>query len=78
MPESIGDAEQALDRVAKLAPALAAGASERDRDRRLPRAEIAALSDSGLLTITVPRRFGGPGLGATVLARVVAALAAAD
>ncbi|UQE76693.1 acyl-CoA dehydrogenase family protein [Gordonia sp. PP30] len=78
MPESIGDAEQALDRVAKLAPALAAGASERDRDRRLPRAEIAALSESGLLTITVPRRFGGPGLGATVLARVVAALAAAD
>lgn len=78
MPEPIGDAEQALDRAAKLAPALAAGASDRDRDRRLPYAEVAALSESGLLTITVPERFGGPGLGAGVLSRIVAILAAAD
>lgn len=78
MPEPIHDAQQALDRAAKLAPALAAGASDRDRDRRLPYDEVAALSESGLLAITVPERFGGPGLGAGVLSRVVAILAAAD
>ncbi|MFT3662230.1 MAG: SfnB family sulfur acquisition oxidoreductase [Gordonia sp. (in: high G+C Gram-positive bacteria)] len=78
MPEPLHDADEALDRAVRLAPALAAGASDRDRERRLPRDEIAALTDSGLLTITVPRRFGGPGLGAETLSRVVALLAAAD
>ncbi|GAA3967333.1 acyl-CoA dehydrogenase family protein [Gordonia caeni] len=78
MSQPIQDGEHALDVAAALAPALAAGASGRDRDRRLPDDEVAALSASGLLAVTVPARFGGPELGAGPLSRIVAVLAAAD
>lgn len=78
MPFQLRSAEQAEDIATSLAPSFAAGASERDRDRRLPFAELDRLSESGLLGITVPRRFGGPELGARTLGRVVAILAAAD
>ena len=78
MPSRLRNAEQALDAAAKLAPAFAAGASDRDRHRTHPGAELAKLADSGLLAITVPVRFGGAGLGARVLSRVIAILAAAD
>ena len=74
----IRNAEDALNAAAALAPALAAGASDRDRDRRLPHDEVSALSASGLLAVTVPARFGGPELGAGPLSRIVAVLAAAD
>mgnify|MGYP001240522930 FL=1 len=61
-----------------LASAFAAGASARDAGRVLPVDEIERLSASGLLAITVPREFGGPGLGPVTLSRVIAILAAAD
>jgi alkylation response protein AidB-like acyl-CoA dehydrogenase len=44
----------------RLAAEFAQGAAERDRDRRLPFAEIAAFSQSGLWSLNVPKAYGGP------------------
>ncbi|MFM9377945.1 acyl-CoA dehydrogenase family protein [Gordonia sp. VNK21] len=71
-------ADEVLRTVHDLAGQFAAGAAERDAQRLLPREQIRALADAGVLAVTVPERFGGPGLGAADLARIVAALAAAD
>lgn len=72
------DHDAAVNAATALASAFAAGASARDAERRLPVEEIEQLSASGLLAITVPREFGGPGLGPSTLAQVVAIIAAAD
>lgn len=69
---------EALAVADRLAVEFGAGAAERDAQRRLPRAEIERLSDSGLLAITVPRQFGGAEVSARVLAEVMRRLAAAD
>ena len=61
-----------------LAADFAATAAERDRDRRLPRAEIDRFSQSGLWAITVPRAYGGAGVSAATLAEVTAIISAAD
>lgn len=68
----------AVEVATALASAFTAGASARDAGRVLPVDEIEQLSASGLLAITVPREFGGPGLGPSTLAQVVAIIAAAD
>ncbi|MEV4461342.1 hypothetical protein AB0J39_36475, partial [Microbispora sp. NPDC049633] len=47
--------EEALAVAAELAGRFAGGAAERDARRVLPVAELAELSLSGLLGITVPR-----------------------
>ena len=57
---------------------FAAGAASRDRDRRLPHAEISELAASGLLGITVPAVHGGPELPPSVAADVFRVLGAAD
>jgi SfnB family sulfur acquisition oxidoreductase len=61
-----------------LAAEFAPGAAERDRGRRLPRAEMERFSQSGLSAITIPRDFGGAGVSARTLAEVTAILSAAD
>jgi len=71
------DAE-AIAAARKAAATIAEGAAARDRDRRLPYAELDLLSDSGLLAITVPRAYGGAEVSAGTLAEVIATLAAAD
>jgi SfnB family sulfur acquisition oxidoreductase len=62
----------------ELAAEFAPGAAERDRDRRLPRAEIDRFSQSGLSAITIPRAYGGAGVSAGTLAEVTAIISAAD
>jgi SfnB family sulfur acquisition oxidoreductase len=74
----IGSDEEALARVRALRDTLAAGASERDRERTLPLAEVELLSREGLLAITVPREFGGAGVSVHTLAQVASLLASAD
>jgi SfnB family sulfur acquisition oxidoreductase len=74
----IGSDEQALARARAVLEQVAAGASERDRERRLPVAAIELVSAEGLLAITVPAEFGGAGVSAETLARVVSLLASAD
>ncbi|WP_254407623.1 acyl-CoA dehydrogenase family protein [Streptomyces sp. GMY02] len=62
----------------ELADEFRAGAAERDRERRLPRAELERLSASGLLGVTVPREHGGADVSARTLAEIFRLLAGAD
>ncbi len=71
------DAE-ALAVAREVARSLAPGASERDRTRRIPAAELDELSASGLLAITVPREFGGADVSSETAATVFQILSAAD
>lgn len=70
--------EEALARAWALREQIAAGAAERDRLRELPAAEIALLSDEGLLAITVPRSYGGAEVTLETFAQVVSVIASAD
>ncbi|MCX5447807.1 SfnB family sulfur acquisition oxidoreductase [Streptomyces nigrescens] len=74
----ISDDAEALAVAAELAEVFRAGAAERDAARRLPHAELARLSASGLLGITVPQSHGGAQVRTETLAEVVRLLAAGD
>ena len=77
VPVLRSDAE-AIQAAHALAAAFLPGAEERDRDRRLPFAEMEQYSASGLGGITVPKAYGGPDLSAATLSEVTAIIAAAD
>ncbi len=62
----------------RFAETIAKGAAARDRERRLPMAEMELYSQSGLLAMTVPKEYGGVGVSATTLAEVIAIISAAD
>lgn len=70
--------EEALDIARSLAADFALQASDRDINRVLPYDEIDALSQSGLLGISVPSEHGGIDISNSVLTEVVAILAEAD
>ncbi|AZP15710.1 SfnB family sulfur acquisition oxidoreductase [Streptomyces aquilus] len=74
----IADDAEALAVAAALADEFRAGASARDTERRLPRAELDRLSTSGLLAVTVPADHGGADVGAPTLAEIFRLLATAD
>ncbi|UED87329.1 SfnB family sulfur acquisition oxidoreductase [Streptomyces profundus] len=74
----IGDDAEALAVAAELAAEFRQGAARRDAERELPRAELARLSASGLLAVTVPAKHGGADVRQETLAEVVRLLAAAD
>ncbi|KVE28547.1 SfnB family sulfur acquisition oxidoreductase [Burkholderia singularis] len=69
---------QALEVARELAQRLAEGAIERDRDRRLPYAEVDWFSQAGLWGITVPKAYGGAGASYVTLTEVVKIISAAD
>jgi SfnB family sulfur acquisition oxidoreductase len=69
--DAIAAATTARDRIA-------AGAAARDRDRILPARELAAITETGLLAITVPRDHGGADVSHATLAEVTALLAEGD
>ncbi len=71
------DAE-AIAAAHAIAPQIAAGAITRDRERRVPTAELDALSAAGLLAITVPRSFGGADVSFATVAEVFRILSVAD
>ncbi len=71
------DAE-AIAAAHRLAAEFAPGASERDRERRLPWDELTRWSASGLGGITVPRSHGGAQVSYATLAEVFVILNAAD
>ena len=64
--------------VEALAVSLAATAVERDKRGGTALAERALIRQSGLLTLSVPREFGGPGEPWPLIYRIVRRLAAAD
>ncbi len=70
--------EQALLVARELADRFREGASERDRDRRLPVDEIEAFSASGLWAITVPRALGGLDASYVTVAQIIRIVSAAD
>ncbi|GHI96013.1 SfnB family sulfur acquisition oxidoreductase [Streptomyces olivaceus] len=74
----IADDAEALAVATALAGEFRSGASARDAERRLPRAELDRLSASGLLAVTVPADHGGADVRATTLAEVFRLLASAD
>lgn len=74
----IADDSEALAVAAELADGFRKDAAERDAQRRLPHAEVARLSASGLLGVTVPAEFGGADVRARTLAEVFRLLASAD
>jgi len=74
----VKDDAEALAVARALAARFAEGASERDRTRRRPLAELDAFSQSGLWSINVPKRFGGPELSYATLCQVIEIISAAD
>jgi SfnB family sulfur acquisition oxidoreductase len=74
----ITGAARALAVARDFAADLATGDSERDAQRRLPRAEVAALAASGLLGVTVPREHGGADVSARTMGELIATLSEGD
>src|SRR5215831_4148415 len=74
----IRDDAEALAVAEEVEAELKKRAVERDRDRILPYEEMELVSDAGLLAITVPKAYGGAGVRAETVARVIAALSRAD
>ena len=67
-----------LDRLQRVAAALAARAAEHDRDASFPYQGVAAVHRAGLLTATVGRAHGGPGAGLADTVRILRALGGGD
>ncbi|MGE8407440.1 MAG: SfnB family sulfur acquisition oxidoreductase [Pseudomonas sp.] len=77
VPVISSDAE-ALAIAEEIAVQLRQDSVLRDRERRLPHAELELFSRSGLWGISVPKEFGGAGVSSVTLARVIARIAQAD
>lgn len=74
----VRDEGEALQLASELAGRFAAGAAERDAQRRIPLTELDELSASGLLGVTVPREHGGLDASTRTVVEVFRRLAAAD
>ncbi|WP_116829478.1 SfnB family sulfur acquisition oxidoreductase, partial [Pseudomonas syringae] len=69
---------QALHIARELALQLKTDSAQRDRERRLPHAELDLFSQSGLWGISVPQAFGGAGVSNVTLAKVIQLISEAD
>jgi len=74
----IRDDAEAIAVANGLAQKFKQGAVERDRLRKWPVEELNAFSQSGLWSINVPKKFGGPELSYVTLSRVIEIISAAD
>ncbi|MGC5703991.1 SfnB family sulfur acquisition oxidoreductase [Pseudomonas sp. NFXW11] len=74
----IASDEQALIVANDLAEDFKRDSALRDRERRLPHAELEAFSRSGLWGISVPKEYGGAGVSNVTLAKIIALIAEAD
>ncbi len=78
-PSTTAPTDEALSaRFRPLFDRIAAGASEREREHRLPTAEIRELAAAGFGALRVPVAFGGAGATLPQLFRLLTELAAAD
>jgi SfnB family sulfur acquisition oxidoreductase len=75
---TIGSDAEAVAAAHRVAEGLAEGAIDRDRDQMVPIAEMNALSEAGLLGITVPAAHGGADVSFETVAEVFRILSAAD
>ncbi len=69
---------QAIKAAHELAQVARPQAAKRDRQRKLPWAEIEQFTRSGLGSISIPREYGGPQVSFVTLAEVFAIISAAD
>ena len=69
---------EALAAAHELAQAARLQAGLRDRQRKLPWAELEQFTRSGLGSISIPREYGGPQVSFVTLAEVFAIISAAD
>jgi SfnB family sulfur acquisition oxidoreductase len=74
----IRDDDEAIAIAQQLSAEFAQESAERDRERRLPHAELEKLSASGLLGITVPKEYGGAYVSNVTLAEVIKLLSEGD
>ena len=77
VPVIVDDA-QALTIADQIAGKLQQDSILRDRERRLPHAELELFSRSGLWGISVPKAYGGAGVSNVTLVKVIARIAQAD
>jgi alkylation response protein AidB-like acyl-CoA dehydrogenase len=77
-PTAPGDYAALRERFAPVLEEIAAGSAERDRERRLPHAEVRALADAGFTALTVPVASGGHGAGIETFFRLLIDLGEAD
>jgi SfnB family sulfur acquisition oxidoreductase len=70
--------EQALRIAHELAAHFKPHSATRDRERRLPHAELELFSRSGLWGISVPKAFGGAGVSNVTLSKVIRLISEAD
>lgn len=69
---------EAIAIAAELGREFARTDAQRDAERILPYEQVRKLSDTGLLSITVPPEYGGPGVSARTVGEVFVELAAGD
>lgn len=74
----VADAAEAISRARAFAARIKDSAVERDRQQRLPIAEVADFTQSGLWSLNVPKKYGGPDLSYATIAEVVAIVSAVD
>lgn len=74
----LGSDEEALQVAHELAQTFSVGAAERDRERRWPVVELDKFSQSGLWSINVPKKYGGPEVSYVTLAQVIEIISTAD
>jgi alkylation response protein AidB-like acyl-CoA dehydrogenase len=67
-----------FDRVEALAADFATRAAAHDREGSFPFENFTALHEAGLLSLTIPREFGGQGLGLSTVCRVIQGIAGGD
>ena len=74
----IQDDREAIEIAHHLAKGFAQEAAVRDRERRLPVAELDAFSQSGLWGMTVPKAYGGAEVSYVTVGKVITIISAAD
>ena len=74
----IQDDREAIEIAQRLAKSFAQEAAVRDRERRLPVAELDAFSQSGLWGMTVPEAYGGAEVSYVTVGKVITIISAAD
>jgi SfnB family sulfur acquisition oxidoreductase len=74
----IRDDAEAIAVATALAEDFRKGASQRDRERIWPQAELDAFSQSGLWSINVPKAYGGPEVSYVTLSRVITIISESD
>jgi alkylation response protein AidB-like acyl-CoA dehydrogenase len=70
--------QEALEIADRFARQIEAESDERDKYRRLPFLEMELFSETGLLGMTVPKSYGGPGVSTVTFVKAVALISLAD